>query len=128
MAQHECETFDFPLKEGSFEFVRVSRRTVADIQQVLTQAKEEAETKGNDAMKDETCASPCERIIYVDISIDSVEILKPEGIVPLPGGIGGYTSVVVQVRWQAGILCYKKAEPKSIPKTSGAPKGDSKKD
>jgi len=116
MAEHDCETFDFPVMQGSFEFTRFSKRTAEELQQTLKLAKDEAQTKGTDAMKDETCKEGCWRDIYVETTIDSIQLYEPSGMFPLPHK---FVSMVVGITWQAGILCVRRVHGGEVPKTPG---------
>jgi hypothetical protein len=118
MAEHDCETYDFPVKQGSFEFTRVSKRTAEELTKTLRLAKEDAETKGTDAMKDEKCKAPCSRDIYVETTIDSIDLYQPNAGSALGPGplLHGFVSMVVGITWQAGILCFKRAPRDDSPK------------
>jgi len=69
-------------------------------QDAIDETRRKVQDKGEAAMKNEKCAKPCERHIYVEISIDN--------IVPRwsPGKKGKEPRVPISGSWKAGILCF----------------------
>jgi len=110
---HDCETYDFPVKKNTFNYTFTKKVVKAlggtwqmAVQEAIDEAKAKAEGAGEKAMKDETCIEPCERLIYVDVSIDKI---VPSWKAP------GSASLIIPISgiWQAGILCFKKGSSKS---------------
>jgi|SRR6516162_6487326 len=100
MARHKCETYDW-VKGEDFEygFIKNYSGTFIDaMKEVYKEAREQAEKAGEEALKDETCLGPCQRAIFVDTSIKSIEFGKKD-----PGAF----NCDVKGRWEAYILCYK---------------------
>jgi len=102
MASHECETYKFPVLSGNFDLLisktYAGNGRVQAIKDAYADARKTAEKEGEDAMKDETCDRPCQRFIYVEPSIEKMEITKDD-----PGNIVcNFTGT-----WKAGILCVK---------------------
>ena len=108
MAEHECETYDFPITNGAFNYT--FKKTVVKqvggtgrqaVREAIDEAKDKAEKEGRTSMKDETCAKPCERFIYVDVTIDNITSaytnLKK-----------GKLTITISGIWKTGILCIKK--------------------
>lgn len=112
---HDCETYDFPVKKGtlSYLFQLTVDQTLGGswqiaVQDAIDKAKAKAEDAGEKAMKDETCKEPCERLIYVDVSIDKIE---PKWVGPwknVKGHLIRKLDIPITGIWQAGILCFKK--------------------
>jgi hypothetical protein len=124
MAEHACETFDFPVKTGSFDFTKVCKRTKEGVSEVLQLAKDKAEKDGTHAMEDEKCKAPCLREIFVDTIIDKIELDPPDPSFPVGGDemkafLRNYVSMTVSITWQAGILCFKRHTGTDQPKKPG---------
>ena len=109
MPEHECETYDFPIKQDTFEY-RVKKVVVKKaggtgvmaVREAVDEAKDQAEREGEAAMKKETCAKPCDRFIYVEPTIDAKYTNAKKGEL----------TIVITGRWKTGILCVKHS-PKS---------------
>ena len=100
MARHKCETYDW-VKGDNFEygFIKNYSGTFIDaMKEVYKEAREKAEKAGEDALKDETCHGPCERAIFVDTGIKSIDFGRREQ---------GSFNCEIKGRWEAYILCYK---------------------
>lgn len=113
MPIHDCETYDFPVKKALFNYTFTKQIVKAfggtwqiAVKEAIDEAKDKAQDAGETAMKDEKCAEPCERLIYVDVTIDK--------IVPTwtPGKKGKEIVIAISGLWQAGILCVERS-PKS---------------
>jgi hypothetical protein len=68
------------------------------MKEVYKEVREQAEKAGEDALKDETCHGPCERAIFVDTRIKSIDFGRREE---------GSFDCEITGRWEAYILCYK---------------------
>jgi hypothetical protein len=108
MPEHECETYDFPVKDGTFDYE--FKKTVVKqlggtgrqaVREAIAEAKDKATKEGEAAMKDETCAKPCERIIYVDVTIDNIAA-------QYTNAKKGKLTIEITGIWKAGILCIRR--------------------
>ncbi|HEX5866549.1 MAG TPA: hypothetical protein VFY72_02505 [Beijerinckiaceae bacterium] len=118
MPKHDCETYDFPVTQGTFD--HTIKKTIVPalggtgrqgVREAIEEVKERVTTDGENAMAQETCQSPCERAIYVEVTIDSVT--------------ARYTKKnKLEVRiigiWKAGILCFKPYVPPAKKKAKKA--------
>jgi hypothetical protein len=108
---HACETFDFPLAAGVVNYSvtkKISKKgggtwQIAE-QEAIDEARQQGDTSGKTALKNETCAAPCDCFIFVDVSID--------GITPVwaAGKKGKVLDITITGTWEAGILCFKHEE------------------
>ena len=112
---HDCETYDFPVMQNTFDYSikgivakKFGGTGRMAVQEAIDKAKDLATDEGETAMKDETCKDPCERVIYVDVTIDKID--------PTYTNLkkGELTTRITGI-WKAGILCFKRW-----------PKGDAK--
>lgn len=109
MAKHECETYDFPVLAAAFNYSftkRIGKKFGGTwqiaVQEAIDEARKKAQADGEAAMKNETCAEPCQCFIYVDISLARI---APAWT---PGKVGKEIVVPVSGVWQAGILCLRR--------------------
>ena len=107
MPEHECETYDFPIKQGTLQYT-VKKTVVKQaggtgliaVREAVDEARDQAERDGQAAMKKETCAKPCERLIYVEPTIDAIDA-------KYTNAKKGELTIVITGRWKTGILCVK---------------------
>ncbi|OAI42693.1 hypothetical protein AYO41_00735 [Verrucomicrobia bacterium SCGC AG-212-E04] len=113
MPNHDCETYDFPVTQGAINY-SVTKQIVQAlggtwqiaVQDAIDEAKAQAQDAGETAMKNEKCTKPCDRFIYVDITLGKI---APRWT---PGKVGKEIKISISGTWQAGILCVK-STPKS---------------
>ncbi len=111
---HDCETYDFPEKQGAFDY-EIKKKGVNEkpyggtgrqaVEEAIAEAKDKAEQEGEAAMKNEKCKEPCERIIYVDVTIDNI---KPT----YTNAKKSKLTIEISGIWKAGILCFRRADLK----------------
>ena len=111
MPNHECETYDFPVQAGVFNYSftkRIGKKWGGTwqiaVQEAIDQARGQAEAAGNAAMQNEKCTPPCQRLIYVDVSLARI---TPTWT---PGKVGKELVIPISGIWQAGILCFRAPE------------------
>jgi len=103
---HKCQTYDFPVNEGTFDYSfdavvvkQMGGKGIDAVKDAVDKAKTQATDEGEKAMKDETCEKPCDRLIYVDVTITMID---PKYTNP------GKTHLTTRITgiWKAGILCF----------------------
>ena len=122
MPQHDCETYDFPVANGTINY-RVRKKIIKAlggtgiqaVRDALEEAREKARQDGEAAMQNETCAKPCDRLIYVEPTIDTITATYA------PGKKDQLVVVITGI-WKAGILCIKRPASTGSQKKTSAKK------
>jgi hypothetical protein len=65
------DTFDYEFQKAVV--TQLGGAEIQAVREAIAEARVKAEEAGKAAMKQETCATPCERFVYVDTTIDTIE-------------------------------------------------------